>query len=119
MTGDLLTKVMIKMKTQTESEQAAIKVRAMFLSQCVRCNPHAQADYMPEVPDYYARALGLRGAMKPQKMAEVVWQHLEANPDAWADMLRIFLRASTGQPVSIDARGFVVALSNKISGVNE
>jgi hypothetical protein len=85
----------------------------------VRCNPHEQADYMPAVPDNKARAMGLHGATKPPKMADVVWQHLEANPDAWADMLRIFLRASTGQPVSIDARSFVVALSNKISGVNE
>jgi len=104
---------------QTEAEQAAIKIRSQFLAQCVRCNPHAQADYMPQVPDNYARAFGLRGAMKPQTMASLVWEHLEANPDAWADMLRIFLRASTGQPVSIDARGFVVALSNKIAGVKE
>jgi hypothetical protein len=107
------------MNKQTEAEQAAIKVRAMFLAQCVRCNPHAQADYMPQVPDLKARAMGLHGATKPPKMADVVWQYMEANPDAWADMLRIFLRASTGQPVSIDARGFVVALSNKIAGVTE
>ena len=104
---------------QTETEQAAIKVRSQFLTQCVRCNPHAQADYMPEVPDSAARALGLHGATKPPKMADVVWRYMEANPDAWADMLLIFLRASTGQPASIDARGFVVALSNKIAGVTE
>jgi hypothetical protein len=102
-----------------ETEQAAIKVRAQFLAQCVRCNPHAPADYLPEVPDSTARALGLHGATKPPTMAEAVWAHMEANPDAWADMLRIFLRASTGHPVSIDARGFVVELANKISGVSE
>jgi hypothetical protein len=105
--------------THTEAEQAAIKVRAMFLTQCARCNPHAVADYVPAVPDVEARESGLHGALHQPQLKEVVWQHLEANPDAWADMLRIFLRASTGQPVSGDARGFVVALSNKISGVSE
>jgi hypothetical protein len=102
-----------------EAEDKAIKIRSQFLAQCVRCNPHAFADYMPEVPDNKARAMGLQGAAKPPTMAEAVWAHLEANPDAWADMLRIFLRASTGQPVSGDARWFVVELSNKISGVSE
>jgi hypothetical protein len=99
-----------------ETEDKAIKVRAMFLSQCVRCNPHAVAHYVPAVPDVDARESGLHGALHQPQLKEVVWAHLEAHPDAWADMLRIFLRASTGQPVSIDARGFVVALSNKIAG---
>jgi hypothetical protein len=107
------------MNTQTETEDKAIKTRIQFLAQCVRCNPHAFADYMPEVPDNKARFMGLRGAMRHQTMAEVVLEHMEAHPADWADMLRIFLRASNGKPVSGDARGFVVALSNKIAGVNE
>jgi hypothetical protein len=107
------------MNKQTEAEDKAIKIRSQFLAQCVRCNPHAVAHYVPAVPDVEARESGMHGALHQPQLKEVVWQHLEANPDAWADMLRIFLRASTGQPVSIDARSFVVALSNKISGVNE
>jgi hypothetical protein len=71
------------------------------------------------MPDSAARAMGLHGATKPQTMADVVWQHLEVHPDAWTVMLRIFLRASTGQPVSGDARHFVIELSNKIAGATE
>jgi hypothetical protein len=102
---------------QTETEQAAIKVRSQFLTQCVRCNPHAQADYMPEVPDNKARAMGLHGATMPPKMAEAVFAHMEAHPADWAAMLRIFLLAAGGRQVSGDARHFVIELANKISGV--
>jgi len=35
------------MSAQTEADQA-IKTRIQFLTQCARCNPHAQADYMPQ-----------------------------------------------------------------------
>ena len=104
---------------QTETEQAAIKIRSQFLTQCVRCNPHAQADYLPEVPDTGARALGLHGATKPPTMAEAVWAHLEARPADWAAMLRIFLLAAGGRQVTGDARQFVIELANKISGVSE
>ena len=105
------------MNKQTEAEAQAIKVRAMFLTQCVRCNPHAQADYLPEVPDTGARALGLHGATKPPTMADAVWTHLEAHPADWAAMLRIFMLAAGGRQVSGDARHFVIELANKISGV--
>ena len=100
-----------------ETEQAAIKTRAQFLAQYVRCNPHAQADYMPQVPDNKARAMGLHGATKPPTMADVVWAHMEAHPADWAAMLRIFLLAAGGRQVSVDARNFVIELANKISGV--
>jgi hypothetical protein len=107
------------MNKQTETEAQAVKVRAQFLAQCARCNPHAVAHYVPSRPDPEARAAGLHNASYQPELHEIVWAHLEAHPDAWADMLRIFLRASTGQPVSGDARWFVVDLSNKIAGANE
>lgn len=106
------------MSTQTESEAAqAIKTRIQFLTQCARCNPHAPADYLPDVPDTGARALGLHGATKPPTMAEAVWAHLEAHPVDWAAMLRIFMLAAGGRQVTGDARNFVIELANKISGV--
>ena len=105
------------MNTQTEAEQAATKTRIQFLVQCARCNPFAPADYLPEVPDSAARAMGLHGATKPPTMAEAVWAHMEAHPADWAAMLRIFMLAAGGRQVSGDARQFVVELANKISGV--